>query len=443
MNLWRAIRLFVFFLFLSSPLRSAPPEENLPISPRPVVPENRQSAEGTVNSGVSLDAAIDRLIHFNYDLRTKRQDIAEARADELTASLLNAPAIFLSGHQMPYGRYSPQRPGTPQYEISPVDNVDFSGKRRSRMRETRWATREIEARFQNAVRLEIDRLYDAYVDVLEARERRSAGQSELRQLAEFAAMSRQRQSDADQIKLQRFKAEADIHEAEVDSTQRKWILAVLLAIPPEKAESLEIGGALEDHAPPPPPLEELIRLALESRPDVVAQRFGSERDQAILQVTRAERFDDAAVFFSPWEIQNNAPQGLQSSSGWGGGALFALPILDRNQGVIARAQINARQGQIEVQGIERIAVNDVRRAWNEYRASRQVVEQYEREGLPPARRVFEEVLRQYAEGKEGIDALLESWKDYREMAGRYREAQVRHRRSMLKLNTAVGQRLLP
>jgi outer membrane protein TolC len=36
--------------------------------------------------GLTLDAAVDRLIAFNYDLRTKYQDISEARADELTAS---------------------------------------------------------------------------------------------------------------------------------------------------------------------------------------------------------------------------------------------------------------------------------------------------------------------------------------------------------------------
>ncbi len=420
------------------------PDEDLPIAPRPVLPQVGQGKDDGGAGGVSLDAAIDRLIHFNYDLRTRYQDILESRADELTASLFSAPAIFVSGHQMPYGRYSPQRPGTPSYEVSPVANVDYSGKRRSHMREARWATREIEARYQNAVRLEIDRLYDAYVDVLEARERVQAARDELQQLTQLAASSREGQRvEADRIALKRFQAETALQEAELGFQQRKQQFAILLAIPPEKANDLVITGLLEDRSPPPPSAEELIRLALASRPDLVAQRLGSEHDKAIVQVTKAERFDDAAVFYSPFEIQNNVPQGLQSSTGWGGGALTSVPLLDRNQGVIARAKINVTQGLIEVEGLERMAVNEVRQAWTEYTASRKVVQQYEREGLRAAYQVLSEALRNYNDGKDGIDTVLEARKDYGEMIRLYREALVRHRRSMLKLNTAVGKRILP
>ncbi len=444
---WRMPWLFPVLLFFAQPARSAPPDapaENLSIAPRPVPEQPKPGQDKTAAGGLSLDDAVNRLVAFNLDLRAKYQDIPKARADELTASLRNAPAIFLSGNQLPYGRYSPQRPGTPNYEISPVDNVDYSGKRRSHMREARWATREIEARYQNAVRLEIDHLYDAYVDVLESREAVQAARTDLRQFAKMAAMSREgSRTDADRIALQRFNAEAAVREAEVELAQRKRNLAVLLAIPPDKAGELEINGSLDEHSGPPPPVEELIHLALESRPDLAAQRLGSERDRALVQVTQAERFDDAAVFVSPYEVQNNSPQGKKSSSGWGGGALFAVPILDRNQGVIARARINLRQGQIEVEGMERVAVNEVRHAWTEYSASREVVQQYEHEGLPAARHVLKEEERQYLEGKQGIDALLEARKEYSEMVRLYREAQVHHRRSMLKLNTAVGKRILP
>ncbi len=447
MSLGQTLGLCAVLIVFPASVRSAPPEkpeENLPILPRPLLSGPGPAADNAGAGGMSLDAAINRLVHSNYDLRTRYQDILESRADELTASLFSAPAIFLSGHQLPYGRYSPQRPGTPSYELSPVANVDYSGKRRSHMREARWETREIEARFQNAVRLEIDHLYDAYVDVLEARDRVRAAWDDLQQSAQWSANRRERQrTEMDRIGLQRFNAEAAFRDAEMEFRQREQHFALLLAIPPENADGLVIDGALEDPYPPPPPVAELIRLALESRPDLEAQRLASEHDKALVQVTKAERFDDAAVFYSPCEIQNNSPQGKQSSSGWGGGALFSLPILDRNQGVITRAEINVRQGQIEVEGLERMAVNEVRQVWTEYTTSRQIVQEYEREGLPAAHRIIEEALRDYNDGKEGIDALLEARKGYGEMIRLYREALVRHRRSMLKLNTAVGQRVLP
>jgi hypothetical protein len=118
MTVWRTVPLFAFLLFLPAPAQSMPPdtpEEDLPIAPRPVVPGPRQGKDDSAAGSLSLDDAINRLVHFNYDLRTRYQDILESRADELTASLFSPPAIFLSGHQMPYGRYSPQRPGTQRH----------------------------------------------------------------------------------------------------------------------------------------------------------------------------------------------------------------------------------------------------------------------------------------------------------------------------------------
>lgn len=420
------------------------PAEDLSIAPRPVLPESGARKDDAAAGDLTLDAAINRLVAFNYDLRTKYQDIAESRADELTASLRNAPAIFLSGAPLPYGHYSSARPGTPSYEITPAVAVDYSGKRKSHMREARAETREIEARYQNAVRLEIDRLYDAYVDVLEARETVRGVEADLRGLAELAAMSRERpRTEADRIALRRFNAEAALKEAIEEMKQRKRNLTVLLAIPAEKADGLEIGGSLDGRSPSLPPLEELSHLALESRPDLAATRLGIEHDQAIMQVTRAERFDDAAVFVTPYETQDNSPVNKQSSSGWGGGALVAVPILNRNQGVIARARINVTQRQLELEGLERQVVYDVRSAWTEYSASRQSVQQFVQEGLPAARNVAEAMFRGYREQKEGIDALFQARANYAEMGRLYRGALVRHRRAMLKLNTAVGKRIVP
>jgi outer membrane protein, heavy metal efflux system len=447
MTKWRTFGFLAVLLYFpppAHPMSPDTPDEDLPIAPRPVLPKSAPGTDEPAASGLGLDAAVSRLITFNYDLRTKYQDIPEARADELTASLRNPPAIFLSGGHLPYGRYSPDRPGTPGYEITPAETVDYSGKRKSHMREAHWATRVIEARYQNAVRLEIDRLYDAYVDVLEARENAHAAQANLHELAELAAKSRDvPRVEMDRISVQQFNAQAALNDALVEMQQRKRNLVVLLAIPPEKTDCLVIDGSLDDRFPPPPSVEELIRMALESRPDLTAQQLGIEHDQAIVQVTRAERFDDAAVFVTPYEVQDNSPVNKKSSSGWGGGTLFALPLLDRNQGVIARAQINVQQRRIESQGMERQAINDVRQSWIEYTASRQVVQQYEQEGLPLARRVLEAKYRQYFEKREGVDELLEARANYGEMARLYREALVRHRRSMLKLNTAVGKRILP
>ena len=51
--------------------------------------------------------------------------------------------------------------------------------------------------------------------------------------------------------------------------------------------------------------------------------------------------------------------------------------------------------------------------------------------------------RLYASGQQAIDGFLTAQRDYNETLRQYWEALTRHRRGMLELNSAVGQRLLP
>ena len=57
--------------------------------------------------------------------------------------------------------------------------------------------------------------------------------------------------------------------------------------------------------------------------------------------------------------------------------------------------------------------------------------------------MLEETLRLYRVGEADIVSYLEARRDYNEVVRQYRDTAVRHRRSMLGLNTAVGRRLLP
>lgn len=400
--------------------------------------------------GLTLDAAIERLLAANLDLAAKYQDIPKARADILSARLRNDPVIFLSATQLPYQQYSAQRPGTPLYDITLVQPLDVSGKHRTSIRVAEHEYRVLEARYQDAVRHEIDKLYTAFVDVLEARALRKTAQAEVAVLAELVETARklvqkggQRpQADLTAAKIRKARADIDLQRADVSLQRARRSLAVLLAAP-EQASSLKLQGSLHDRAPPPPCTEELIRIALELRPDLVSYRLSVERAQAQVRQQRAEGIEDVFLFYSPYQVIDNSAQGKQSANGWEAGILLPFPALNRNQGNVARAQANVRQLALEVQSVEQQVISEVRRAAAEYEVSRQEVERYERELLPGVRSVREDKTRLYATGQAAIDALLTAQRDYNETVRQYWEALTRHRRSMLELNSAVGQRLLP
>jgi cobalt-zinc-cadmium efflux system outer membrane protein len=71
------------------------------------------------------------------------------------------------------------------------------------------------------------------------------------------------------------------------------------------------------------------------------------------------------------------------------------------------------------------------------------VQRIEGKLLPAANRVRDHAFRLYAQGEEEAMVYLIAQREYNEAARVYRDLMVRHRRSMLRLNTAVGQRVLP
>ena len=400
--------------------------------------------------GLTLDAAIARLSQVNYGLRTKFQELPKAQADILSAGLRANPLVFASADGVPYGSYSQQRPGDNSYSVVLIQPVDVNQKRKVRVVVAQQAKKVLDAQYQDAVRLEIDNLYTAFVDVLDARETVRYARASLHGLNRVLATIEQQyarqlvpQTEVENAAIQRDTGEVSLEQAETALRQAKRALAVFLDIPPGEADGLEIRGSIRDEAAPPPPPDDLGRLALCVRPDVVSYRLGVRRAQEDVRLQQAERFPDVFVLYTPYGFRNNAPVDEKSATSWSIGALVSIPILNRNQGNIRRAEHNVVQTQIELSGLEKQVLSDVERAYLEYASTHAAVQRLERGILPRARRLRDRKFALYTQGQEDIVTYLNAQRDYNEVVRQYRDTLIRHRRSMLRLNTAVGQRILP
>ncbi len=216
-----------------------------------------------------------------------------------------------------------------------------------------------------------------------------------------------------------------------------------MAVPAERADELAVSDSLRDRAPPPPATEELIERALQTRPDLAAYQLSIDRAQADVRLSRAERMDDVLVFYTPYEGTTFPSQDKRTATGWETGGLTVLPIFDRNQGDIARGRANVTQLQIQLRGLREQVIYEVRRAVTDYAVSRQLLRKYEEEILSNSRRLREEKYRLFAAGQESLDSFLTAERSYDDAVRHYLEELVHHRRAMLRLNTVVGQRLLP
>ena len=121
--------------------------------------------------GLTLQQSVERLVRSSVTLRARAMEIPQAQADVLTAGLYANPIVYADKQLIGYQPYSlANNPGGPaQYDVNVAYPFDVSGKRRARIEVASAAQRVVEALYQDAVRLEVDRLNDAFVDALSAR----------------------------------------------------------------------------------------------------------------------------------------------------------------------------------------------------------------------------------------------------------------------------------
>ena len=401
--------------------------------------------------GLTLDDALERLVRENLDLRSRFMEIPQARADILTASLYANPLVFFDSQLVPYGNYSDQRPGGPtQYDLNISHPLDLSGKRRARVKVATAAEKVIEAQYQDAVRLEIANLYEAYLGVLLARESIRFSRAALTGLDAVLETIRDRreheiatQADVDGVLVQRELAAASLLDAEQTHRSAKVRLGVLLGIPAREAERIEIRGSLKVEAPPPPLGASLTDLALRCRPDLSAYRLGLRRSRADVDLAMANRFADVYVLYQPFTYQDNSPFGAESATSWAAGVTIPVPLYNRNQGNIRRARLNVDQSKTELAAQELRAIAEVSHAEKEYLTARASVERMERTIRPAADRVLQTAEVRWKSGEKDILFYLAALRDYNAFARQYLGEWLRYRRSMLRINTVVGQRLLP
>jgi cobalt-zinc-cadmium efflux system outer membrane protein len=413
------------------------------------IPDDGEDDEGPPD-GLTLDAAINQLVRQNYDLRTKWMEIPQARADVLTASLRANPLVFASASSIPYGSYSAQRPGQADYSATVIYPVDVSHKRAARTEVACEAQRVLEAQYQDAVRLAIDRLYLAYLDVITARETlryTKANRDGLLKVYRLAhsQLNNQRISgpDFDRVGIQLDSAEISVEQAQVTLRESLHMLGLMLAMPLEQAEQIQLFGTIHDTSMPPPAHDELLALARSIRPDLVAYRLGVRRAGADVQLAEAEKTSDVFFLYTPYDLRNNTPTGGQNATSWSVAAFGSVPLFNRNQGNIRRAQLNVTQTRIELAGLEQQVNEEVHGALAEYLASRDTVNRLEESILPRSKRIRDGSLRLLEQGETSTIDYLAAQREYNDIVRQYRDALVRHRRSMLRLNTAVGRRIFP
>ncbi len=432
-----------------APTPSLPAAAELPVYGSLAVPIGAEE-EGP-ETGLSLDAAIELLKKNNLDLLSKYYEIPQAQADILTASLRANPVFYADAQLIPYGQYTRAKPGgQTQYDVNVSIPLDLTRKRKYRTIAAVRAKSVLEAQFQDAVRTSIDNLYTLFVNVLAARETVRYTQESLKgldellnKIEELLKTDFKTKADYNRVLVQRNSAQISLADAKQKFLSAKRELSTLLNLPPNQAESLEIRGKIFDLTPAPLQGDDLVRAALETRPDIIAYRLGVQSAMANVGLQKANRLQDVYVLAQPYTLQDNTPFGLKSPTSWAIGVTIPLPLFNRNQGNIRRAQLNVSQSQIDARNVEHQAIRDVKQSEREYNFTRDAERRIRKEVLPAAEQVFTSTRALFDAGEASAIEVLNARRERNDTIRLYLDTLVRYRRAMLNLNTAVGRRILP
>jgi cobalt-zinc-cadmium efflux system outer membrane protein len=313
----------------------------------------QSQAESTEGHKLTLSEAIAEGLSKSPAVRVGAEGVEQARADLRTASLYPNPQLTAGTTLQPLGQtLSSTNPGgPPQYNFdlaAPLDPLLF-GKRSAAKASAQHTVESASADFDDLRRQIRGQVAAAFFDVLEARALLALSREDVDALRNIETLTRRRVElggappiDLDRARLAVISAAQDLRTAETTATAALARLAALLGRTAAEPR-FDVAGSLDVLASvPPPDLETAFAKADQVRPDVNSLRRQTEhwKAEAHFQSRVAWPTLQAQVGYV---YQKQEALGAPNQDLWEASLNLSLPVFDRNQGNVAKAESQGRQ----------------------------------------------------------------------------------------------------
>lgn len=388
-------------------------------------------------------------------IRAALEGVKMLEAESLTASLLPNPGLTVSRVANPF----PWRPftvtaqgGPPQLDLGVSYRLDtiLFGKRTAAMDSARLAVDVAAAEYADVVRLRVTEAIGAYFDVLTARALFALTRDGLERMQRLEVITTQRVTlgsvgaiEQDRVKLATLAARRELLTAEAEIDKARCRLRALVGAEPADPPIEPAGGLQVDAFPTPPKLAFTLSAAEASRPDLIAARRQVQRTSADVGVERTRAYPEVEIGASyTYQYQERAI-GFPNVSSWGVSLGTSLPLFDRNQGSIARAEAGKRQADENLRAARSTVRAEVEQALRQYQLVYDFVTKDDVESLEAATRARDSIQESYRLGGRTLLEVLDSQRAYAETVRLVVGARGDFLRAMHTLNAVVGRQVLP
>jgi len=365
-----------------------------------------RAAEETAQ--VTLDEAVALLRRQSPELLAGALKVRAAQGDVTTARLYPNPTLSFGAGNFPIGRTNPPGIGagdTVNEQVGIGQELVLWGKRGERIAAAHGRMAAAGAERADLDRRLVFEVRARFVRTLVAGERLRLARENLTHYRETVRVSRERAdageisaAEFDKIALEQRGFEHEVADAEIERREAVAELLPLLGL--DVADLVPVGELRLPAARTD--TDTLVSEALRRRPDLTAAERAAEAAEAALRLARAERWPNVTVGVQYTHDEFQVAGNLANSLG----ANFSLPLplVNRNQGEIERAEAEALIARREVQKLRLGIPQEVRTAVTSYTVAGERVRRFEEAFLrqsEDARRAAEVSYR------EGAISLLE------------------------------------
>jgi outer membrane protein, heavy metal efflux system len=386
---------------------------------------------------LTLSEARDLLLAHNPALLRDEQDAAIARANVGQARLRLNPELEIDSESYPI--FEP-RPGSfwnnQELTLRASQTLETAGKRRNRIRVAQNDLSATGSDVQNTIRqltLELKRRYYA---VTLAQTQLQLAQDLLKGFDELIRLNeaRYQQGDISGLELARVRAERlrffnDVLESRLSLSKSRVALLELLgatdlSAPVDTADSLEVTATV-------PSADELQRLALQHRPDLVAEQQRLTRNRSQLDLEKSLAVPNVSPTFG-----YKRDFGLNTVVA---GISIPLPFFNRNQPGITRATAGIERQNFELQRVRLSVMREVLEAQQAFATQSERVAAIARDYLPNVQRARDSAQESYRLGELDLIGLLDSERVYRETSRTFSQSLYDRRIALALVEAAVGK----
>jgi cobalt-zinc-cadmium efflux system outer membrane protein len=411
------------------------------------------SSAGDSGRSLAMDQAVAFALEHNRDVIAARLGIREAELAEIAAGIYPNPVLSYTVGNLVVGAGNPGNvaqgaPADPGMFSQTVHNVGISeiidiwSKRGAR---SRAAQRGVELRrfeVADVLRDIVHEVRSAFTDVTrEVAERRLRHDMRDR-YGETIRLSRARysageisESEFRKIELEGLKYESEVISADADLDLTRKRLAALMGL----TSDTDLPDTLRDEVPPDIDLAlaPLVTRAMKERPDVRAAERAHAFAEASIGSARREALPDLTLGLSythsEFLVSGDNPNAL------GLGLALPLPIFDRNQAGVGRADLELRRADNEAARLDVVVNHEVSDAVRRVERSKTLLGLFEGGGmLERADRARQVAEKSYQAGAISLIELLEAQRTFLETFSEYLRAAYDYRQSRVDLRRAIG-----